>query len=111
MNRTWSISASALALCAAACVALLFAYSDSIDNSFHFDDNHVVEGNGYIRSLGNMGRFFTDGSTSSSYPPNAMYRPVMTASLALDYAMGGGLLPRQFHLTQITLLLVLGVLL
>lgn len=100
-----------LGLCLLAVLTVVGAYSNAFNNTFHFDDSHVVEGNAYIRSLGNMGRFFTDGTTSSAYPPNAVYRPVMTASLAVDYYLGGGLVPRQFHTTQVMLLLVLGVLL
>ncbi|MEO8075669.1 MAG: hypothetical protein ABI818_05020, partial [Acidobacteriota bacterium] len=77
----------------------------------HFDDAHVVENNLYIRSLSSIPRFFTDATTFSSLPPHASYRPVVSTTLAIDYAIAGGLNPRQFHRTQIALLLLLGVLL
>ena len=95
----------------AAIVLVVAAYSNSLQNSFHFDDSHVIENNLYIRSLGNVPRFFSDGGTFSSLPSNASYRPLVSTTLAFDYAIGGGLNPRQFHLTQIGLLLLLGALL
>jgi len=99
------------AACAAAIVLIVAAYANSLDNAFHFDDSHVVESNLFLRSLGNVPRFFTDPNTFSSLPQNATYRPLVTLSLALDYAWGGGLAPRAFHVTQIVLLLVTGALL
>ena len=92
----------------AAAALVVAAYSNSLDNSFHFDDAHVIENNAYIRSLASIPRFFTDANTFSSRPANATYRPVVSVTLALDYALGGGLRPRQFHITQVALLLVLG---
>jgi hypothetical protein len=104
--------AGLFAAAALAAIALvLVAYSDSLSNSFQFDDSHVIVNNIYIRSLANVPRFFADASTFSSLPPNASYRPLVSATLALDYAIGHGLAPRQFHRTQIALLLLLGFLL
>jgi tetratricopeptide (TPR) repeat protein len=96
--------------CAAAIVLIVAAYANSLDNAFHFDDSHVIESNLFLRSLGNVPRFFTDANTFSSLPQNATYRPLVTLSLALDYARGG-LAPRAFHVTQLALLLVTGALL
>jgi protein O-mannosyl-transferase len=95
----------------AAVALVIVAYSSSLTNSFHFDDSHVIENNVFIRSLVNVPRFFADASTFSSLPSNASYRPLVSATLALDYAIGRGLVPRQFHRTQIALLLLLGLLL
>jgi tetratricopeptide (TPR) repeat protein len=95
----------------AAVALVIVAYSNSLNNSFHFDDSHVIENNLYIRSLVNVPRFFADASTFSSLPSNASYRPLVSATLALDYALGRGLAPQQFHRTQIALLLLLGLLL
>jgi tetratricopeptide (TPR) repeat protein len=99
------------AACAAAILLIVAAYANSLGNAFHFDDSHVIESNLFLRSLGNVPRFFTDPNTFSSLPQNATYRPLVTLSLALDYAWGGGLAPRAFHVTQIALLLVTGALL
>jgi tetratricopeptide (TPR) repeat protein len=97
--------------CAAAIALIVAACANSLDNSFHFDDSHVIETNLYLRSLTNIPRFFTDAHTFSSLPQNATYRPLVTLSLALDYARGHGLDPRPFHVTQIALLLITGAML
>ena len=98
-------------LCAVAVFALLAAYSNHYDNAFHFDDSHSIQQNLYLRDLGNAPKFFTDANTFSALPENALYRPLLSLSFALDYRLGGGLEPRQFHRTQMVLLVVLGVLL
>ena len=94
------------AACIVAVAILLGAYSNSFQNSFHFDDGHIVEGNLYIRSLKNIPRFFRDATTYTSLPANQAYRPLVTATLALDYRLGGGLNVRQFHLSQLTMLVL-----
>jgi len=100
------------ALCCAAAIALVIAaYANSLHNSFHFDDSHVIETNLYLRNLANVPRFFTDAHTFSSLGQNATYRPLVTLSLAIDYARGHGLDPVAFHTTQIALLLITGALL
>lgn len=105
-NRIAFLGASIVAL------AVLFAaYSNHFDNSFHFDDSHVIQNNLYIHSLSNIPLFFTDARTFSSLPSNATYRPLLTLSYAIDYNLGGGLAPRQFHITQFVLLVILGVML
>jgi protein O-mannosyl-transferase len=86
------------------------AYSNHFRNSFHFDDGTVIQNNAYLRSLRNIPLFFRDAGTFSSYPPNAAYRPLTSASFALDYWWGGGIDPFSFHVTQWTLHLLLGVL-
>jgi len=96
--------------CAVAIALIGVAYASSLDNSFHFDDSHVIETNGAIRSLDHIGSFFTDANTFSSLPQNATYRPLVTLSLALDYARGG-LDPHPYHVTQVMLLLATGILL
>ena len=105
MNRKFALA------CAAAAVLVVAAYANSLHNSFHFDDAHVIETNLYLRDLSNIPRFFTDAHTFSSLPQNATYRPLVTLSLALDYARGHGLDPAAFHQTQIALLVITGALL
>jgi protein O-mannosyl-transferase len=73
-------------------------YSNSFHNGFHFDDSHTILDNPYIRSLRNLPRFFTDATTFSVLPQNRTYRPFVSASLALDYALGHGYKPFWFHL-------------
>jgi len=112
MSVTVTRGRAAVAAAAIACTLLVVAaYSNSLDGAFHFDDSHVIENNLYIRSLTNVPRFFADASTFSSIPSHGSYRPVVSTTLAMDYAIGGGLAPRQFHRTQIALLCLLGALL
>jgi len=104
-RRDWMFSGA----CVLAVAIIVGAYSNSFQNSFHFDDSHVVESNLFIRSLKNVPRFFRDASTSSSLPANAAYRPLVSTTLAFDYWLGGGLNVRQFHLSQLAMLVLLGV--
>src|SRR3990172_9654526 len=89
--------------CLLAPALLLGAYSDYFGNSFHFDDFHVIQNNIYIRSLRNIPLFFRIGAIG--------YRPLVSLSLAIDYALGDGLDPWPFHVTQFILLVILGVML
>lgn len=100
----WLSAAAALAI-------LVAAYSNHFDNGFYFDDAHVIVNNPYIRSLGNVPRFFTDAATFSTNPRNATYRPLLSLTYALDYARAGELDPRAFHETQFALLVILWALL
>ena len=109
LRRRSTLIFSAVSVCALALV--LAAYSNSIHNSFHFDDSHVIEDNVFIRDLRNVPRFFLDARTFSSVPANATYRPVVSTTLALDYWLGHGLDPRPFHVTQLLLLVVTGAML
>ncbi len=99
VNRTRSIWL-ALAL-----LAICLAYSNSFANGFHFDDFHTVVDNPAVRSLHNVPRFFRDATTFSVLPANRTYRPIVSASLALDYALGRGYVPLWFHLATFVLFL------
>jgi len=96
---------------AGALMLVLLAYANFFHNSFHFDDSHVIVENPAIRSLANVPRFFTDAHTFSSLPSNSTYRPLVTLSFALDYAVRHSLDPVPFHVTQLVLLLITGALL
>jgi len=90
-------------------VCCVITYSNHFHNDFHFDDFHTIVNNAYIRDIHNMPLFFKDGSTSSVLPANQSYRPVVTASLAVDYWLGGGYNLVFFHLTNFLLLLLQGI--
>src|SRR5947208_3219738 len=77
------------AACAAVLLAVVLAYANHFHNGLHFDDIHTVRDNPAIRSLANVPGFFADGRTFSVLPANASYRPLVSASLALDYWLGG----------------------
>ena len=88
-------------------LAVCAAYANSLHNDFEFDDFHTITDNPAVRSLDNVPRFFTDATTFSVLPANRTYRPVVSASLALDYAMGHGYLPFWFHLSTLLWFLLL----
>ena len=77
-----------LPLCAFLALITL-TYANHFGNSFHFDDSHTVQENPYIRDLRNIPRIFTDADTFSTLPANRTWRPIVTASLAVDYWLGG----------------------
>lgn len=79
--------------------AVTLAYSNHFQNRFHFDDSHTIIDNGYIRDLHNIGLFFTDTRASSTLPLNRVYRPIVMASLAADYALCSGLKPTCFQVS------------
>lgn len=87
-------------------LAVCAVYSNSFQNSFHFDDSHTILENPYIRSLRNVPRFFTDTTTFSVLPANRTYRPFVSASLALDYALGHGYRLFWFHLSTFLVFLL-----
>lgn len=87
-------------------LALLGAYSNHFQNSFHFDDAHTIVNNAAIRSMRNIPHFFTDASTFSSLPSNQSYRPVVSTLMTIDHAIGG-LRPFWFHLSIFALFVVL----
>ncbi len=88
-------------------LAICFVYANSFSNSFHFDDFHTITDNPAVRSLRNLPRIFTDTTAFSVLPANQTYRPIVTASLALDYALGGGYRPFPFHLSTLLWFLLL----
>src|ERR1700712_3543796 len=88
-------------------IAVILVYTNSFGNSFHFDDFHTVTDNPAVRSLGNLPHIFRDTTAFSVLPANQTYRPIVTASLALDYALGHGYVPFWFHLSTMLWFLVL----
>jgi tetratricopeptide (TPR) repeat protein len=93
-------------LAAAVLLGVCLVYANHFHNSFHFDDSHTVVDNPSIRSLHNLPRFFTDATTFSVLPPNRTYRPFVSASLAIDYALGHGYNPVWFHISTFLVFLL-----
>lgn len=84
----------------AAVLALVtITYANHFRNDFHFDDFHTVNTNPYIRDLRNIPLIFSDADTFSTLPANRGWRPLVTTSLAIDYALGKGLNPLAFQLS------------
>jgi Flp pilus assembly protein TadD len=92
-GRGWRLWAAGLA------ATVCFAYANHFENGFHFDDGNVVVDNPYVHDIRNIPRFFVDATTFSSYPDHQIYRPITSASLAIDYWLGGGLRPFWFHVS------------
>ena len=91
-------------------IGSLITYSNHFWNGFHFDDSHVIVDNVHIRNVRNIPLFFKDGTTFSSLPSNQSYRPVVSATLAIDYWLGKSLNPFYFHLTTFILFMFQGLL-
>ena len=88
-----SIGRQAFLLLVLVCVL----YYNALGNEFHYDDFHSIVRNPHIRDLGNLATFFIDPSLFSVDPQQAMYRPLLLASYAANYAIGG-LDPAGYHL-------------
>lgn len=90
-------------------IVTVFAYLNSLNNGFVADDNGFVKYNVSIRDLGNLPDFFFNSSkTLAAYDPQwgaILYRPLRTASYALDYSLFGNWAP-GFHLTNLILHLI-----
>ena len=59
----------------------LAAYANSLDNGFHYDDEHSIQRNIHIRDLGNIPLFFKDPSTFSVDHDKGMFRPLLLVVL------------------------------
>jgi tetratricopeptide (TPR) repeat protein len=92
-------------------LAIVAAYSNHFQNSFHFDDAHTIVTNAAIRDLRNVPLFFRDATTFSALPSNQSYRPLVSTLLAIDYRLGGGVQPFWFHLSILALFIALTFLL
>jgi tetratricopeptide (TPR) repeat protein len=68
----------------------VLAYSNSFQNSFQFDDYHVIERNPFIKDPGRIFQFFVDPRLGSGLcGETGSYRPLLMASLSLNYSLGG----------------------
>src|SRR5277367_5631039 len=94
-----------LLLCLAALVTLL--YSNHFENEFHFDDFHTIVQNPYIRDIHSLPKFFVNTETTSVLPANRTWRPLLFASLAVDYWLGNAMKPFYFQLSTFLWFLVL----
>jgi tetratricopeptide (TPR) repeat protein len=70
----------------AACV--VFAYGNSLHNSFQYDDYHSLVQNPHVRQLVNIPQFFVDPQMFSRNMGSEMYRPLVLVSYAFNHALG-----------------------
>jgi hypothetical protein len=99
------------------CAVVLVAHGPSIWGDFVWDDAYTVRDNARIRELSNAPSFFTESwgagapENSHAYKKNrGLYRPLTLCSFALNHAISG-LSPSAFHLTNLLLHLISGILL
>ncbi len=72
-------------------------YVNSLQNSFHFDDQHFIVENTYIRDIRNIPSFFISPKyLSFEVAFTSHYRPLLITSYAVNYALGG-LQPAGYH--------------
>jgi tetratricopeptide (TPR) repeat protein len=83
-------------------VAAVSVYLITIGHGFAFDDGIAIEKNLDIRSLGNLGQIFSHSEWESGGLENHLYRPLTTATYALNYALTG-LSPWSYHLVNVLL--------
>jgi tetratricopeptide (TPR) repeat protein len=76
----------AIALCA---LGAALAYGNALRNDFALDDAHSIQSNAWVRSIGNVPRYFVDASTFSTLRTNVDYRPLLQATYAVNYALSG----------------------
>lgn len=84
-------------------------YANSFQNQFVFDDESVVVNNTSIQSLSNIPKFFT-ADEGFHKVIGRYYRPVVSTTYAIDYAIYG-LKPFGFHLTNVLIHLISSLLL
>lgn len=87
---------------AAALVALAL-YAPAVRYGFVLDDGAEIVDNRDIRSLSGIPRLFAGGAwRGAGYAQNPIYRPLTSATYALDYA-AHGLSPAWFHFGNVVL--------
>lgn len=77
-------------------------YGTAIKNDFVLEDKPFITLNTYIQDMKNIPSFFLEGDTVGMQAQNPYYRPLTTASFALDYQLWGAN-ETGFHLTNILL--------
>lgn len=91
-------------------LACLILYFNSLNNGFVFDDLHTITGNLYIKDLHYSPLFLKGYYTSSANIPKGMFRPLLLLTFSFNYFFSG-LKPLGYHIINITLHLLNGVLL
>ncbi|MEE3258723.1 MAG: tetratricopeptide repeat protein [Candidatus Latescibacterota bacterium] len=80
----------------------LLAFHNVLGHGFHYDDDHSIRENPHLRSLANVPRFFVDPGAFSGMPEARMYRPLLLATYAVNYAIAG-YAPLGWHLVNLLL--------
>lgn len=92
-------------------IACVIAYANSLDNGFVWDDNMFIKDNYFIRDVSNLTNIFQSDfwETSVKGQKGTFYRPLITASLIIDYAVWE-LNPFGYHLTNLIMFIICALL-
>src|SRR5512132_3206458 len=99
--RTWPVATISLVLLG------LGSTVTNLKNRFAQDDMPVIEKNPMVHSLAQPTTFFTQSYWPKPFPP-ALYRPLATASFAIQWVAGGGR-PWVFRIVSIVMYLAVGL--
>ena len=81
---------------------IVAVYANTLNNSFHYDDLHMIVENPHIKDLANVLQFFSDPTTFSRDSEYAMYRPLVITTVAFNYAISGNNV-QSYHVINILL--------
>jgi tetratricopeptide (TPR) repeat protein len=90
-------------------LAALIVFFNTFQNDFAFDDESVIQNNESITKLSNIPSFFT-GDNGFHKVIGKYYRPIVSISYTLDYALYG-LSPKGFHVTNVIIHIIASLLL
>ncbi len=109
MNKN-NFSINQILLIFGAVALAIIAYSNHFENAFQFDDDHTIVNNQNIRDIGNIPKFFTDATTTSTLPASQAYRPGLTTLNAIDCYFSKNHIPepKPFHVSIFLSFILLG---
>ena len=104
-QERWTVVSLALLV-----VLPFVVYSNGYHHAYHLDDAYTIVSNTNVRSLRAIPSYFVDPGTLTTNREQADYRPLLQATYAIDYRLGGYDM-WWWHCTQILLhaLVTLGV--
>lgn len=91
-----------VAVCLGLAITVIVVYSGVLSLPFQYDDFHSIVENPHVRTLSNVPDFFSSPELFSEDPRNAMFRPLVLVSYAVDYQLHG-YDPGAFHWTNLLL--------
>ena len=83
-------------------VASTLPFAGTLGHGFALDDVSEVVRNDHVRSLADVPRLFTEGAWDGAGDTNPIYRPLTSATYALQHALGGPS-PFGYHLGNVLL--------
>ena len=81
-------------------VLAFVVYANSLGGEFTFDDTSVIQRNTQLHDIRNLGRLIVSPYWPGLPPEEALYRPVATATLAIDWWVWDGD-PMGFHVVNV----------